>query len=142
MVLLRIIGLIVLAVVALKLFFFAIGLFGILLSFLTLLLFALALFWVLTRVLPRPNALPRAPANDSPQLYNVTGSVILFDEKPDLLQITKADDTIAGTTAIPNGEKFRVVEEGENALKIKLKSGLHKEKVAWVSKSDVTGYKK
>ncbi|MBX9948951.1 MAG: hypothetical protein K2Y39_07300 [Candidatus Obscuribacterales bacterium] len=141
MVILRIIGLIVLAVVALKLFFFAIGLIGLLMSFLGLLLLALALLWVVSKVLPgRKASLPDA-TSEGPQLYNVTGNVLLFEEKPDLLQITRADDTTAGTIAIPNGEKIKVVEEGENVLKIRLKSGLHKEKVAWVSKSDVTGYK-
>jgi hypothetical protein len=138
MLLLQILGVVLLVVVAIKLVFFAIGVISLLAWFLGLLLFALAVVWIFKKLLAPPGQASRVDPKAGPQLYN---NVILFEEKPDLLQITKADDTTAGTITIPNGEKIKVVEEAENVLKIKLKSGLHKEKVAWVSKSDVTGYK-
>lgn len=141
MLLLQILGVVLLVVAAIKLVFFAIGVISLLAWFLGLLLFALAVVWIFKKLLAPPGQASGVDPKAGPQLYNHTGNVILFEEKPDLLQITKADDTTAGTITIPNGEKIKVVEEAENVLKIKLKSGLHKEKVAWVSKSDVTGYK-
>jgi hypothetical protein len=67
--------------------------------------------------------------------------VVLFEEKPSLLQITKVDDTMAGIVKLPNGEGIKILEEAENVLKVKVLSGAHKGNLAWVSKSDVTGYK-
>lgn len=141
MLFLRIIFFIILAIIALKLFFFAVGIFTLVAWAVTGLLIIGAIGWLCYVVFFKSasKAVPETKAG--PQLYNHTGNVILFSEKPDLLQITKANDTTSGTIKLPNGQSIKIVEESENVLKVKVTSGEKKGEVAWVSKSDVTGYK-
>ena len=141
MLILRIVLAIIVLFIAVKLFFFAVGIFTLLAWGLTILLIVGAVCWLLLKFLIPANKLAEPEKSAGPQLYNHSGNVVLFEEKPNLLQITKADETTGGTINLPNGEKISIVEEDENVLKVKVNSGAHKGNVAWVSKSDVTGYK-
>lgn len=133
---------IVLAIVAIKLLFFAVGVFTLVAWGVTgLLLFAAVGYLCFLLFKGSQGKASRPDAKAEPQVWNHSGNVVLFEEKPSLLQITKVDDTMAGIIKLPNGEGIKVLEEAENALKVKVLSGAHKGNLAWVSKSDVTGYK-
>ncbi|MCC7529992.1 MAG: hypothetical protein IT342_15820 [Candidatus Melainabacteria bacterium] len=132
---------IVLAIVAIKLFFFAVGVFTILAWALLLILIVALVSWVCFRFLMPTNEQKKTAEKSGPQVWNHSGNVVLFEEKPNLLQITKVDHTTSGIIKLPNGEGIKIVEEAENVLKVKVLSGEHKGNVAWVSKADVTGYK-
>jgi hypothetical protein len=141
MLILQIILLIVVAIVAIKLFFFAVGIFTLLSWVLALLLIVGAIGWFFMKFIKPVDKLTKPAEKSGPQVWNHTGNVVLFEEKPNLLQITKVDDTTAGIIKLANGEGIKIVEEADNVLKVKVLSGAHKGNVAWVSKSDVTGYK-
>ncbi len=141
MLIIKILLFIVLAIVAIKLFFFAVGVFTILAWALLLILVVAAVCWVCFRFLMPTNEQKKTVEKSGPQVWNHSGNVVLFEEKPSLLQITKVDDTTSGVIKLPNGEGIKIVEEAENVLKVKVLSGEHKGNIAWVSKADVTGYK-
>ncbi len=141
MLILKIILMIVVAIVAIKLFFFAVGMVTLLSWMLALVLIVGAIGWVCIKFIKPANKLTKPVEKTGPQVWNHSGNVILFEEKPNLLQITKVDDTTGGIIKLPNGEGIKIVEEAENVLKVKVLSGEHKGNVAWVSKADVTGHK-
>lgn len=133
---------IILAIVAIKLFFFAVGVFTLVAWGVTGLLLVSAVCYVCFLLFKGSKGKASHPdAKTEPQVWNHSGNVVLFEEKPSLLQITKVDDTMAGIIKLPNGEGIKILEEAENVLKVKVLSGAHKGNLAWVSKSDVTGYK-
>ena len=132
---------IIAAIVAIKLCFFAVGVFAFMAWTLTGLLIVVGFCWLIFqlmngRVWSKEPLTPEA----EPQVWNHSGDVVLFEEKPSLLQITKVDDTTAGIIKLPNGAAIKIVEEADNVLKVKVLSGAHKGNVAWVSKADVTNY--
>ncbi len=137
----RIILFIILAIVAIKLFFFAIGVFTLMAWALTGILIVIASVYLCMLLMKGNLSGKTAETQARPQVWNHSGNVILFEEKPTLLQITKVDDTTAGTIKLPNGEGIKIVEEAENVVRVKILSGAHKGDLAWVSKSDVTGHK-
>ncbi len=141
MLIIRIILFIVVAIIAIKLFFFVLGVFSLLAWSLLLIAIVAAICWVCFRFILPKNMLAKPEPKAGPQVWNHSGNVVLFDEKPTLLQITKVDDTAGGIIKLPNGEGIKIVEEADDVLKVKVLSGLHKGNVAWVSKSDVTCYK-
>jgi hypothetical protein len=141
MLILKIILMIVVAIVAIKLFFFAFGVLSLLSWVLALLLMVGAIGWVCFQLFKPGDKLSKPRQKSGPQVWNHSGNVVLFEEKPDLLQITKVDDTTDGIIKLSNGEGIKIVEEAENVLKVKVLSGDYKGNIAWVSKSDVTGYK-
>jgi hypothetical protein len=141
MLILKIILMLVVAIVAIKLFFFAVGIFTLLSWVIALLLILGAICWVCLKLIKPADKLTKPAEKSGPQVWNHSGNVVLFEEKPSLLQITKVDDTTGGIIKLPNGEGIKIVEEAENVLKVKVLSGEHKGNIAWVSKADVTGYK-
>jgi len=143
MLILKIILFLVLAFFAIKLFFFAVGIFTLVAWAVLALLIVGGIGWLCYQIFGKPGTGKSGMIDEKagPKLWNHSGNVLLFEEKPDLLQITKADDTTAGTIQLPNGESIKIVEEAENVIKVKVLSGQHKGNVAWVSKSDVTGHK-
>lgn len=132
---------IVVAILAIKLFFFAVGVFSLLAWVLGLVLIVGAVGWVAFQFIKPANKLTKPAEQSRPQVWNHSGNVVLFEQKPNLLQITKVDDTTGGIIKLPNGEGIKIVEEAENVLKVKVLSGQYKGNIAWVSKADVTGYK-
>lgn len=140
MLILKILLAIVVVMVAIKLFFFAVGIFALVSWAIALLLIVGAIGWVCINFILPKDTLTKPVEKTGPQVWNHSGNVVLFEEKPNLLQITKVDDTTSGIIKLPNGEGIKIVEEAENVLKVKVLSGQHKGNVAWVSKADVTGY--